>query len=486
MTGAVPRREEPTPIASHTRSIDHEIWAMAWPAMLSLMVVNLVDVIDVALVGRLGRQTVAAWGYATQCVNLVETLVQSVGIACVALVARAIGGRDARRARQVLAASALVAEAVAVTGLLLAIFVPRRILAWLDASPDVIEIAVPYFRLFAASMVLYGAAFMFESGLRAHKNTRGPMAIAFVVMSVKTVLSLVLIFGAFGFPKLGLAGAGLATLAAHGVGLSLYVLLSRRITASGGPDEINVTFGASDLRGLWRAASDVARVSLPSMGERLIMSLALLTYFKLLSDYGTAAVAAYAIGVRLLSMSWVPGLGFGAAASTFVGQALGAGDSIRARRVGLRALRQASFVMAALGVAFLFLRHPLADAFTQDERIAESLTPFMMMLAIAQPFMGAHFTLAGVLRGAGDTVTPLVGAAVGNWGFRVPLAWLFAHVFGASLTFVWAALIADHFARMLINGSVFLFGRWDKRTGVGLSNVSNHKAPHGTERDASP
>ncbi len=110
----------------------------------------------------------------------------------------------------------------------------------------------------------------------------------------------------------------------------------------------------------------------------------------------------------------------------------------------------------------------------------------MMMLAIAQPFMGAHFTLAGVLRGAGDTVTPLVGAAVGNWGFRVPLAWLFAHVFGASLTFVWAALIADHFARMLINGSVFLFGRWDKRTGVGLSKASNHRVPHGAESDVRP
>jgi putative MATE family efflux protein len=495
MNGAAPTRAGPPSSVSPGRSIDREIWAMAWPAMLSLMVVNLVDVVDVALVGRLGRQTVAAWGYATQCVNLIETLIQSVGIACVALVARAIGGRDPRRARQALAASMMVSEAVAVSGLLLSLFVPRVILGWLDATPDVIEIAVPYFRLFAGSMVLYGAAFMFESGLRAHKNTRGPMAIAFAVMTVKTILSLVLIFGAFGFPKLGLAGAGLATLAAHGVGLGLYVALSRSLARSDDPGRPAITFGASDLRGLWDVAADVARVCLPSMGERLIMSLALLTYFKLLSDYGTAAVAAYAIGVRLLSMSWVPGLGFGAAASTFVGQALGAGESARARRIGLRALRQASLVMGALGVAFLFLRHPLADAFTRDDRIAESLTPFMMMLAIAQPFMGAHFTLAGVLRGAGDTVTPLVGAAVGNWGFRVPLAWIFAHLFGASLTWVWAALIADHFARMLINGGVFLFGRWDKKTGAALgkpgrlanvANVPGHNAPHALENDASP
>jgi Na+-driven multidrug efflux pump len=112
--------------------------------------------------------------------------------------------------------------------------------------------------------------------------------------------------------------------------------------------------------------------------------------------------------------------------------------------------------------------------------------------------MGAHFTLAGVLRGAGDTVTPQVGAAVGNWGFRVPLAWIFAHLFGASLTWVWAALIADHFARMLINGGVFLFGRWDKKTGAALGKTGpgklggklpdepGHNAPHALENDASP
>ena len=92
---------------------------------------------------------------------------------------------------------------------------------------------------------------------------------------------------------------------------------------------------------MWSIAADVLVVSLPSMGERLIMSMALLTYFKLLSGYGTAAVAAYAIGVRLLSLSWVPGIAFGAAASAFVGQALGAGDSVRARQVGVRSLAQA-------------------------------------------------------------------------------------------------------------------------------------------------
>jgi putative MATE family efflux protein len=462
MTSAVDRSGEqtPLPVPADSRGLDREIWAVAWPTMMSLVVVNLVDIVDVALVGRLGRPTVAAWGYATQCVNLVETLVQAVGIACVALVARAIGARNPGRGRRALEASMLVSESVAIASLLLALAIPRTILAWLDATPEVIEIAVPYFRLFAGAMVLYAAAFMFESGRRAHKRTRGPMLVALAVMTVKTVLSVVLVFGALGLPRLGLTGAGIATLSAHGVGLLLFVFLSRRDGRSiegraGGP---------ADREGFWKVASEVTLVALPSMGERLLMSMAMLTYFKLLSGYGTAAIGAYAIGVRLLSLSWVPGVACGAAASAFVGQALGAGDSPGARRAGVRSLVLASAVMSGLGVVFLFLRTPLAAAFAGDAPIAECLAPFMLMLAIAQPFMGAHFTLAGVLRGSGDTVTPLVGAAVGNWAMRVPLAALAAHL-GAALSWVWAALIADHFSRMLINGFVFVLGGWDRRTG---------------------
>src|ERR1041384_1188282 len=117
--------------------------------MLSFVVVNVVDVIDVALVGRLGRQTVAAWGYATQNGHLVEKLVQSGGIRSVELMARATGARDPERTRRVLAASVFVSQGVAVIGLLLSLFIPRELLALLDAKPDVIDIAVPYFRLFA-------------------------------------------------------------------------------------------------------------------------------------------------------------------------------------------------------------------------------------------------------------------------------------------------------------------------------------------------
>lgn len=435
---------------------------MAWPAILSFVVVNLVDIVDVRLVGPLGRQTLAAWGYATQSVNLVETLLVSVGIGTVALVARALGARDERRARQAIAGSLLVAFAVSGVGLALVMTIPRQLLGLLDAQPDVVEAAIPYFQLSAAAMVFYGAAFVFESSLRANKNTRAPLRIAVVVMSVKTALSIGLIFGVAGLPRLGLLGAGLATATAHAVGLVLYVVTSRLAAREGAV----TTFRLSDLVGMGAVTREVVLVALPAMGERLIMNLALLTYFSILSIFGTSAIAAYAIGVRLLAISWTPGLGFAAAASTLVGQALGADDSRLAARTGARSLKLALGTMCVLSVLFYFLRTPLATAFTRDPQVASDLAPFMLMLALAQPFMGAHFTLGGVLRGAGDTVTPLVGAAVGNWCFRVPLAWIFARTFGARLEWVWAALVVDHLARLAINGAAFLRGRWATRTGA--------------------
>jgi Na+-driven multidrug efflux pump len=111
--------------------------------------------------------------------------------------------------------------------------------------------------------------------------------------------------------------------------------------------------------------------------------------------------------------------------------------------------------------------------------VVDDLAPFMLMLALAQPFMGAHFTLGGVLRGAGDTVTPLIGAAVGNWGFRVPLAWLFTREFGTRLVWVWAALIADHLARLAVNGAAFLGGAWARRTGATIRKRSERGEPLG-------
>jgi Na+-driven multidrug efflux pump len=155
------------------------------------------------------------------------------------------------------------------------------------------------------------------------------------------------------------------------------------------------------------------------------------------------------------------------AAASLVGHALGAEDAAAARRAGWRAARMALTVSAVLGLVFGLARVPLARVFTSDREVVAALGPFMLMLALAQPPMGLHFTLGGALRGAGDTWNPLLAATLGNWGFRVPLAWLFARGLALDVIWVWAALIADHGARAVWMTLSFRGGGWHRRLGLG-------------------
>jgi putative MATE family efflux protein len=440
---------------ARARRLDAEIWGMAWPLVGSLLMTNVVELVDIAMVGRLGRDAVAAVGYAAQYAHLVRSMLVAVGVGCVALLSRAIGGRDIGLARRQLAAALLVAIGFAAPSALIAWIAPVELISALHAEPEVASLAAPYFRLSLGAMLLFAFSAVLENAQRAHRNTRIPLIIAATVAVLKIVLNLLLIFGALGFPRLELFGAGLATLLAESAAVILY-LLAARATRS---PETSLLPAAADWKGAPGAMREVLRVSLPAVGERLVMSVALLVYFAILARYGSTAIAAYAIGVRLLAFSWLPGLAFGAAAATLVGQALGAGVTTEAHRAGWRAMVSALTLMAGLGVGCAFLREPLARVFTHDAGIIGQLSPFLLALAIAQPFMGVHFSLSGGLRGAGDTLTPLLGATLGNWMLRVPLAWLAARA-GWSIGFVWAALVVDHVARSIWYLIAFRRGRW--------------------------
>ncbi len=434
-----------------------EIWRLATPIMMSQVLVSAIGLIDIAMVGRLGAMDVAAVGYATQLYFMSQSALFAIGFACVALMARAIGAGDPARARAALAASLVVALATSGVVAAVALAAPRMVLGWLNAEPAVVELTIPYMRLLFASSLLLAVSLTLEHGLRASRDTRTPMRISAIVTVVKTALNVLLIFGLLGMPRLELVGAGLATLLSQVVAIVLFALVLRRLP-EGGP----MSLGRADAAAGRRMLREVVRLAMPGVGERVVLNLALLGYFATLSAYGTVAIAAYTVGVRILAFSWIPGTGFGAATATLVGHALGEGLPDRAEATGWLAARIAMFTAAVLGLVGALAREPLARLFTSDAATIEVLGPFMLMLAVAQPMMQVHFALGGAFRGAGDTWTPLVGAAIGNWGFRVPLAGL-AAAWHMPLVWLWTALVFDHFARMLLLAFEFRRGGWKRR-----------------------
>jgi putative MATE family efflux protein len=451
------------PVAAPPGSRDgyREIWTLSWPVMLAQVLANAVSLIDIAMVGRLGSDAVAAVGYATQFFFLSQSVLFAVSFACVALMARAIGAGDPDRARHALVASIGVALASAVCVLVVVLAAPTALLRLLGAEEAVIALTLPYLALMLAASIPLAVSMTVEGGLRADRNTRLPMQIAVVVTLVKTVLNFGLIFGAFGFPRLELVGAGLATVASQLIGLGFFAAVVVR-AKPGTP----VALRPADVAAARPLLADVIRISLPSIGERVAMNLGLLAYFRILAGYGTVAIAAYTVGIRVLSFSWIPGVGFGTAAATLVGQALGAGDLAGARAAGWRTTRVAVAIAVSLGAVFGLARKPLAQAFTSDPETIATLGPFLLCLAIAQPFLQAHFALGGAHRGAGDTFTPFVASTLGNWAVRVPLAAFLAGVLSRDLVWIWYVLLLDHAMRSAWLARSFQRGRWTQKLGA--------------------
>jgi putative MATE family efflux protein len=465
------RRSMPTGrsrAASERTGLTREIFRLGWPVMLSQALVSVSGLLDRAMIGRLGGEAgsavpLAAVGYSTQLFFLIQSALFAVGLSCVALMARSIGAGRPDRAREALAASLQVAVGVTLVFVLILLAAPGSLLGLLGAQPEVIDVALPYLRLIVGSSVILSIVLTLDAGQRANRNTRTPMLISISMTLIKLVGNVLLIFGYLGFPRLGLLGAGLATLISQAAGLGLYLwLMSRQQEDSPLFIRFRTLFRPQPLR------AEVLRIAAPGIAERVVLNLGLLSYFWVLSNYyGTVAVAAYTVGVPLLSFSWIPGNGYAQACATLVGQRLGGGDPNGATATGKRAALLALATAVPLGILFALFRTPLARMFTDDLQVIAALGPFMLALAIGQPFLQLHFTLGGAHRGAGDTWTPLLGATIGNWLFRVPLACLFAIVLEWDVIWVWYALIVDHAARASLLLWSFRRGRWkERRVGV--------------------
>ncbi len=446
--GTLPDHSHRSVATSASGSAYEEILRLGWPVMTSQVLVSIAGLVDRAMIGRLGGDAgsavpLAAVGYATQFFFLIQSALFAVGLACVALMARAIGAGDPARSRDALSGSMQVSLGTTLGFTLIILAAPGQLLSLLGARPDVVEASLPYLRLVVGSSVLLAVTLTFDSALRANRDTRTPMVIALLVTAIKLALNSVLIFGLLGAPRLGLVGAGLATVISQIVGLIIYLMLFRTI-----PRTSPIWFGWRSLTRRSEMLTQVIRVAAPGIAERVVLNLGLLSYFWILSRYyGTLAVAVYTVGVPLLSFSWIPGSGFAQSCATVVGQRLGAGNRSGARMAGVQAAQLALVTAVPLGILFGVFRTPLAELFTDDAAVVAALGPFMLALAVGQPFLQLHFTLGGAHRGAGDTWTPLIAATLGNWMFRVPVAWAAAVIFEADVVWVWNTLVLDHIAR---------------------------------------
>ncbi|MCX8071668.1 MAG: MATE family efflux transporter [Candidatus Binatia bacterium] len=432
----------------------HTIWQLAWPVIITLLLESLVGLVDTLMVGRLGADAVAAVGVGAQILNSVSIAMTAVGTGTLALVARSVGAGHRDFAERVVAQALIAASALSCLCIAPVIVFAESVVGWFGVQPQVHELGTQFTRLVMLSIPQSATLFVIGSALRAAGDTRTPLLIGALVNVVNVVGNYVFIFGAFGFPALGVRGSALATVVAFttGVVLGVALLMRGRLSLRLEPDHFRVDF---------TLIRRVLRIGYPAATEQLLMQVGFFLYLVFAARYGTSAVAAYFIGVRILALSFLPGYGFAAAAAALVGQSLGAKQPQLARRSGWESNRLAVYLMSLCGIVIIALAAPIASTFVDDPEVIRDTVAFIWALGVSQPFMAIDFTLGGALRGAGDTRFPLVAVFVGFYGCRLGCAYLVTNVVHWDVQWLWLSLVGDYVARAALKAWRFHSGRWE-------------------------
>ncbi len=414
--------------------LQRRVIGLAAPVIGENLLHTLLGVVDTLLVAGLGAVALAGVGTALQVIFVLIAALTALSVGASVLVAQAVGAADLvaanRYARQAIIWSVIVSVPFSFVGLLLS----PGIIGLLGVATDVAQIAMAYLYVTIGTISTILVLLIGGGVLRGAGDSRTPMLITALANVINIVLSYVLIYGHLGFPMLGAVGSAWGTFLSRLLGalLLLGVLWKgRHGVRIGGP-------------GTWRpqlrVAHDVLRVGLPAAIEEIVIITAFAVLTPIVAGLGTAALAAHRVVINVLSLSFLPGIGFGLAATALVGQSIGAQRPDEAQAITTIALRWAVLWMGILGGVFLLFAPQLMRLFTDDPAMIASGAAGIRTVALAQPIWAGTFVFAGALRGTGNTRTPLLITSIATWSV-VGLGYVAVRFLHPSLAAIWGAFL---------------------------------------------
>ena len=255
--------------------------------------------------------------------------------------------------------------------------------------------------------------------------------------SLNIVLDPLFIFGLLGFPRLGIAGAALATVISIAYMVPLELIFLKRIDLS---PKIS----------MFRYVSTILKLGAPAAAERLVFAIGNNLYIAAISRCGTIALAAHQVGLRIESFIYLPGFAFSIASASLVGQRIGADDIDGAKQIGLEAAKLCFLFMGLLGISVALLSRLIVEPFSPSVSVAELASLYLILAGLSEPGLALAMTLSGGIRGGGNTLIPMVINVLCLYLFRVLPANILVEIMG--VIGAWIAMFID----VYIRGSIML------------------------------
>ncbi len=426
------------------------IWHLALPLMVAGAFQDLFNIVDMIFVGRLGPSAIAGVSMGGVVVGLIRMLSMGISTGTVALVSRFVGQKEEESAERAIGQSLLLGLACSAVVAVLGWGLSRPLLRLLGGGDDVVGPGGDYLIVMTVGSVAMFMTMTMSAGARGFGDAITPMWALGIASIVNVVGDPLLIFGIGPFPRMGAAGAALATVLSQGVGVAilgwrLYRGRRLRLLPTPGHNYMGKTIS----------------IGVFSSVRMLSMNLSRLFLVRIASAFGTFALAAFGIGLRLRIFSMTLGFSLADATAVVVGQNLGARQPERAERSAWISVGFFSIIAAVLGAVFLSIPSLVIGMFNDAPEVIALGTRYLYFFVPALVMMAFAIVLSRAIDGAGDTIATMIVTFGSLIVIGVPITWLFASLWGTDG--IWAGLAAGEMVQAAGIITYFRTGRWKRK-----------------------
>ncbi len=439
-----------------TGPIGRAIFLLAVPMVIEMSMESIFAVVDVFFVSKLGADAIATIGLTESLMIVIYTIAFGLSIGATATVSRRIGEKDADGAARAAVQVLILGAAISVVIGALGAFYAAELLALMGASPEVIAIGTPFAQVSLGANATVFLLFLINAVFRGAGDPAVAMRVLILGNGLNIVLDPLLIFGIGPFPELGLTGAAVATAIGRAIGfLFACVLLSK------GSGHLRVTRRhlVPETATMW----SIAKLSGSGTFQVALGSMSWIGMVRVVSTFGSTAMAGYTIAIRILLFALMPAFGIGAAAATMVGQALGAKDAARAERSVWAAAKYNTVFLTAIGALFFIFAPVIVGWFSPDTGVGDVASFGLRVMALGFPLFALGMVLEQSFNGAGDTWTPTWINLFVYWILQIPIAWVLASTLGMREDGVFIAVTIAYSALAVVSAVLFRRGKWKEK-----------------------
>src|SRR5438270_1234240 len=433
--------------------IGRSIILLAIPMVLEMCMESIFAVVDIKWVSYLGPDAMATVGLTESLLTIIYAIAIGLSIGATAMVARRIGEHDrdgaARAAMQSVFLGLIVAVVIALIGAPLA----PKLLRVMGAAPSVVEHGVWFTRIMLGCNATVVMLFMINAIFRGAGDAAIAMRVLWLANALNIALGPCFIFGLGPFPKLGIAGAAVATNIGRGTG-AIYAF--SRLIRKGGRFEITRRHFRIEPAIMTR----LVRLSATGTFQVFVGMASWIGLVRTISTFGTDALAGYVVGIRVILFALLPSWGMLNAAATMVGQALGAKKPERAERAVWRAGLYNMICLGAVGLLFVVFAPQIIWLFTSDPAVAPYGIDCLRIVACGFLFYAYGMVLTQSFNGAGDTWTPTILNLFVFWLWELPLGYTLAVIFHFGPRGVFLAITIAFSTLAIVSAIFFRRGKW--------------------------